>query len=129
MTTAIAQELGDLRTAAAALRELAVGKHGDTGSPRRLLRADGKWWANVRPRRTPAEVRLSAGPKCDRPGHERQPADGCVLCAGEVNACSDCPRSATRCEHVDQPTGDVGEKGTAFLPRHLRQRTAEPVAS
>jgi hypothetical protein len=125
LTAAVAQGLGDLATAAAALRELAEGKHGDTGSPRRLLHADGKWWAAVRPRRSPAEVRLAAGPRCGRVGHERQPEVGCALCAGEVNACPECPRGARKCDHVQGLVDrEVGERGAAFLPRHLRQREA-----
>lgn len=127
LTTAVAQGLGDLRTAASALRELAEGRHGDTGSPRRLLHADGKWWANVRPR--PAAVdRAATGTRCGLPGHERQPDDGCALCVGEVNACPDCPRTARKCDHTHQKVTDAGD-GVKWLPERLRQRTqAHPPA-
>lgn len=120
LTTATAQGLGDLRTAASALRELAEGRHGDTGSPRRLLHADGKWWVNVRPKATTDRPPL--GIRCALPGHERQPDDGCALCVGEVNACTDCPRAARKCDHTHQKVTDAGD-GAKWLPERLRQRT------
>ncbi len=122
LTTAVAQGLGDLRTVSSALRELAEGRHGDTGSPRRLLHADGKWWVNVRAAAT--VDRTASSVRCGMPGHERQPDDGCALCVGEVNACPDCPRAARKCTHTHQKVADAGE-GAKWLPERLRQRAQE----
>jgi len=110
-----------MKTAAAALRELAGSLHGDTGSPRRLLVADGKWWANVRSQPDEPEAPPGSEARCRVPGHERQALKTCRLCAGEVHACPDCPRGARRCEHAHQPAGDIGD-GAKWLPDRVRRR-------
>lgn len=137
LTTAVAQGFGDLRTVFAALRELAEGKHGDTSSPRRLLYAEGRWWASVRPKRSgKAAAELAAEPKCRKPGHISQPVDGCALCLGEALACPECPRTAKSCEHgvaeeASELDPDAAVRAADRTARFLagRQRRVAPVAA
>lgn len=86
LTTAVVRELGTLGEAAAALRELAEGKHGPTDSPRRLCALpNAEWWSNAKARRaSAAAATLAASPRCSKRGHERQPAAACALCKGEA---------------------------------------------
>jgi hypothetical protein len=65
---------------AAAARSLALGVHGPTGSPRRLL-ADGPWWAAAPVRPRPAPPREP----CPVPGHlgDLAVAGNCAYCRAD----------------------------------------------
>ncbi len=109
LTAAVERGLGDVHRCARALRELAEGKHGKTDSPRRLLYADGPWWKTPN---KPAEKprNRKEGPRCPVVYHEREPADGCLMCASDRIAAD------------GEPQASEGERRAVRRPR--RGRTA-----
>lgn len=89
LTTSVERGLGSLIESAQALREIEEGLHdaveGKTDHPGRLhARPSAAWWSNVRARRVAAAAAArAAGPRCSKPGHEREAAAGCSLCLVE----------------------------------------------
>lgn len=116
LTAAVDQGLGTLTECAAALRELAEGRHGKTDSPRRLLAMpNGPWWAAVQAKRAVAAAAAAARmPRCKVRGHERQPVADCALCAGEAKAGG--------VDEPAEPTAELLAKGETLLPAAVRQR-------
>lgn len=73
--------------AAVAAAVVLVAADPATISPGRL-KHDGPWWAAAAPKPAVA-VDRRRGPRCPVQGHERQPAGGCLLCAGEAKGVPD----------------------------------------
>ncbi len=118
LTGAVAQGRGDLRRCATALRELAEGRHGVTGSPRRLLR-DGPWWTPPAPGMAGDPRARREGPRCRRPHHGREPADGCIMCAADRKAAD----GLDQLPEVSQEQREAGERALAtFLARRQTGR-------
>jgi hypothetical protein len=82
LTAAVNRGLGDLHRCATALRDIAEGRHGATGSPRRLLAEAGPWWKTA-PEPKKATRNRKSGPRCQVMYHGREPADGCLMCASD----------------------------------------------
>lgn len=83
ITAAMRQALDDGRAPNAVIAAMvAVAKDSTSKVPGRL-NTEGDWWgaAPARIHRPSSEV-----PRCRKQGHERQAADGCVLCAAEAKA-------------------------------------------
>lgn len=81
LTIAMNERGVPLATAAQALRELLAGedRYGRTDTPYRL-RLDQAWWKAVQPKTAAAQARLAAEPRCQERGHERNPANRCLMC-------------------------------------------------
>jgi hypothetical protein len=139
LVAAVEQNLGDLTASAAALLELAEGKHGTTRSPKRLLWEGGAWWTSANASRgASGGLKATSGPVQREPCplHPGQPEGNCGPCRGTISSCGACQtliaagETVTSCSHVGEvppPLPDdpeAAKRTAAYLARYGRGHLA-----
>ncbi len=122
LTIAMNERKVSLATAAQALRELLAGedRYGRTDTPYRL-RLDQAWWKAVQPRTAAARARLAAEPRCQERGHERNPANRCLMCMTDQYGPDEMVPDPDADAKAAAYTKAVRERQRAGLPPNSRQ--------